>query len=72
MINSETIVGIFDIDISTIEKRLRDYLTAAQKEQKIVDTAEDLPKSFIVTDDKVYISGLSSGILKQRCKQISW
>ncbi|MCL1829838.1 MAG: DUF370 domain-containing protein [Oscillospiraceae bacterium] len=66
ILNSEEIIGIFDIDISTIEKRMRDYLTVMQREGHIVDAAEDLPQSFILTEEKVYISGLSTGILKQR------
>ena len=70
MLNSKEIVGIFDIDMCSIEKRLRDYLAHVQRAHGIVDTAEDLPQSFIVTKDKVYVSGLSTGILKNRIEQV--
>ena len=70
MIKDEEIIGIFDIDICTVEKRLRDYLRDVQQEGNITEVAEDLPQSFIVTKDRVYISGISTGILRQRTRQI--
>ena len=69
MVNGEDIIGVFDIDICSVEKKLRDFLSYTQKEGRIIDTAEDLPSSFIVTKDTVYISGLSTGILKHRIEQ---
>ena len=69
VLNSEDIIGIFDIDICTIEKRMRDFLSLYQREGNIVETAEDLPQSFIVTNEKIYISGLSTGILQQRSER---
>ena len=71
MINSQNIIGIFDIDICTIEQRLRDFLSEKQRKGDIVDVAEDLPGTFIVTNDKVYISGLSSTTLRQRVEHLN-
>jgi len=72
MLRGVDIIGVFDIDICTVEKRLRDYLSQEQRDGGIVETAEDLPSSFIVTKDKVYISGLSSGILRQRVQHATY
>lgn len=70
LLNSNDIIGIFDIDMCSIERRFRDYLLYTQRENIIVDAAEDLPSSFIVTTDRVYISGISTGTLRQRSRQV--
>jgi len=68
MLNSEEIIGVFDIEQCSVSKRARDFLYDNQRQDKIVNAAEDLPKSFIVTEGKLYISGLSPNVLKQRIK----
>ncbi len=48
MISQRDIVGIFDLDTSTVETATRDYLTSAQKAGQVVDVGENLPKSFVL------------------------
>lgn len=67
----EDIIGVFDLDKVTVFKSNRIYLSNMQKRGKIVNTTENLPKSFIVLkdgkDDKIYLSQLlPSTILKRR------
>lgn len=66
------IVAIFDMDNTTISKHSRNFLAQAQKNGQVVDTSEDLPKSYIVTNTggktKVYISSVSSQTLLKRAK----
>ena len=70
VINQNEIVGIFDIDNTTVSKITRDYLSHAQKSGEIFDVSGELPKSFVVcrTDGKttVYISQLSPATLLKR------
>ena len=42
------IIGIFDMDTSTIGKITKDFLYEAEKKNLIESVAEELPKSFIV------------------------
>lgn len=64
---AEDIVGIFDIDNTTVSKKTRDYLSQAEKEDRVVYVSAELPKSFIVCKDKkVYISQISSTTLLKR------
>lgn len=64
---AEDIVGIFDIDNTTVSKKTRDYLSQAEKEDRVVYVSAELPKSFIVCKDKkVYISQISSSTLLKR------
>lgn len=69
---TDNILGIFDLDTTTISKHTRDFLAKSEKEKKVVNVSEELPKSFIVCTDKkkgtekVYISQLSSQTLCKR------
>ncbi len=70
-VNKDDIVGIFDMDTSTVSKTTRDYLWAAEKSGKVVNVSTELPKSFVVCIDKagkttVYISQISSATLLKR------
>ncbi len=72
VISTENLVGIFDMDNTTVSKTTRDYLAKMQKDKKIVDVSFDLPKSFILCRDKktgedvVYISPISTQTLLKR------
>lgn len=52
VIRTDSVIGIFDLDNSTVMKSTRDYLNKAQKDGDIVNVSDELPKSFTVTEDK--------------------
>ncbi|MDD6734886.1 MAG: DUF370 domain-containing protein [Clostridiales bacterium] len=66
------IIGIFDMDNTTVSYQTRDFLAAAQKNGTVIDVTEDLPKSFIIVKKGgkilVYISSLASRTLLKRAK----
>lgn len=70
VINTEKIVAMFDIDACTVSKKTRDFLAAAQKNGEVINVSYELPRSFIVCNDKgktsVYISQLSTKTLSRR------
>lgn len=66
VLKTSDITGIFDIDKTTVNKATRDFLSKAQKENRVISTSYDLPKSFIVTKDKIYISPLNTSTLLKR------
>lgn len=72
VIRTDSILGIFDLDTSTISKNTRNYLTEAEKQRRVINVSYELPKSFIVCCDNgkytVYISQLSSHTLLKRNK----
>lgn len=74
IVRSRDIVGIFDMDTTTVMKSSRTFLNRAEKEKETVTVSYELPKSFIVTRAKgakrktVYISQLSSTTLENRSK----
>ena len=70
VIRINNIIGIFDLDNTTVSKKTREYLARAQKDGCVVNVSYELPKSFIVCEEnkekKIYISQLSSQTLYRR------
>lgn len=69
VVSTKHIIGIFDLDITTISKHTRNYLSKKEKEGKVVNVSIELPKSYIVCKNKttvVYISQLSAQTLLKR------
>ena len=71
VINFDDIIGIFDLDTTTVSKNTRNYLSKAEKSGIVENVCYDLPKSFIVCrtkkgEDKVYIAQISSTTLQKR------
>ena len=70
IINTNSIVGIFDMDSSTVKKSTRDFLYKKEKLGLTVNACSDLPKSFIVCKNfneyKIFITSLNSSTLFKR------
>lgn len=72
-IKTEDIIGVFDLDNTTVNKATRDYLNEAQKADVVKTVTFDLPKSFIVTEEngqrRVYISALNTATIYKRISE---
>lgn len=66
VIRDKEIIGIFDMDTSTVNKATRDFLSLAEKSGRTKYVNYDLPKSFILTDNKIYISPINTATLNKR------
>lgn len=64
------IIGIFDLETSTISQTTRDTLAAAQKSGRVVNVSMEMPKSFVLCGNgektTVYITQISSSTLLKR------
>ncbi len=65
------IIGIFDMENTTVMKKTIDYLNNAEKEKVVINVAPfELPKSFIVCQTpkgkRIYISPVSVGTVLRR------
>lgn len=69
VLRDKDIVAVFDMDKATVGKTTRDYLNAAQKSGKIIYAGYDLPKSFIVTKNKIYISPFNTATILKRAQK---
>ncbi len=66
MIRTREIIGIFDMDTATVAPATRDFLRRAEKDGRMVNITEEIPKSFVVTNDSksmVYVSQISTSAL---------
>ena len=70
VLDEEDIVAIFDLDNSSQSHITRKYLAAAEKAGQVVNAAEDIPKSFVVTErkgeKKLYLSQIATSTLLKR------
>ena len=70
VVRTEDIVGVFDMDNSTVSRHTRLFLSKAQKENRVRNVSMELPKSFIVCErdgrQTVYISQIAPSTLLRR------
>ncbi|MCL2068264.1 MAG: DUF370 domain-containing protein [Oscillospiraceae bacterium] len=59
------VIGIFDLENTTVSRITRDYLASAQKNMRIIEVSAELPKSYVIC------SGGSSGKVLVYLSQIS-
>lgn len=69
VLRKSSIIGIFDMDNATVSHISRKFLIGAEKRNKLIVVTDDIPKSFILTDDGVYLSQISSSALLGRADQ---
>lgn len=66
------IIGIFDMDNTTVSRQGRGFLPKAEQDGALIYSADDLPKSYVVTErdgkTTVYLSSFSSKLLISRAK----
>ncbi len=65
------IIGIFDMDtISPKQTDMIHFLAKAEEDGRAEYISDDIPKSVIVTVDRVYFSPISSATLQKRIKEM--
>ena len=69
-VRDRTVIGIFDLDNCSYEKRTREFLSRAEQEGEIVPVTDDLPKSFLLTSEygmsRVYLTQFNTATLEKR------
>ncbi len=72
-VRDRSIIGIFDLDGASRSKKTMEYLESAEQEGGLISVTEDLPKSFLVTEEygmeRVYFTQLSAATLEKRVKR---
>ncbi len=70
VVSSEDVIGIFDLDSTTVSKHTRNFLNKAEKKGEVITVSYELPKSFAICgkkgNTKIYISQLASSTLLKR------
>ncbi len=72
VVRTDSIIGIFDLDITSQSYRTRRFLAMAEKAGQVINAAEDLPKSFVLCQDgkknTIYLSQVAAATLLRRCE----
>ena len=70
-VRESSVIGIFDLDNTTISKKSQEFLNTAEKNGEVVP-CDDLPKSFVLTTEygfnRVYLTALNTYTLDKRIK----
>ena len=66
----KTVVAVFDLDNTTTGRDTKAFLNTAQKNGCVYDVCEDIPKAFVLCEEKdeikVYITQVSTATLRKR------
>ena len=69
-VREKSIIGIFDLDNTTVSKHTRYFLELAEQEGQVISVCDDLPKAFVVTAEygipRVYLTQFSASTLEKR------
>lgn len=69
-VRDSSIIGIFDLDNTTVSKDTRAFLRQAEQEGQVVSVAEDLPKAFVLTAEygmpRIWLTQFSAATLEKR------
>ena len=69
VLNDRDIIGIFNLETTTVSPRGREFLNYAQKNGAVVSLSDDLPQCYVLADapvDTGSLSEMSSASMKRR------
>ncbi len=73
LVRDDEILGIFDLDITSQSHLTRKFLSMADKAGRVLNAAEDIPKSFVLCGAKgktrIYLSQMASATLFKRAEE---
>ena len=74
VILTKDIIGIFDLDNTTVSKITRDMLRQSEENESVVPIGFEIPKTFVVCSDqdktnRVYLSPVTPATLTRRIQK---
>ncbi|AZO93604.1 DUF370 domain-containing protein [Iocasia frigidifontis] len=69
MIPIRDIVMIGDITSTTDSQNTKDFFSVSEEEGFVIDYSDNNPKSFVLTEETIYISMISSSTLAKRIRE---
>ena len=70
LLNEKNILGIFDMETTTVSHITRDFLAEIQKKRRIVNIFDEIPKTFVVYCEDgqitVYLTQFSTTTILKR------
>jgi hypothetical protein len=74
-VSDNSIIGIFDIENTSVSRHTREFLAAAGKNNSTVYVSYEMPKAYVLCSDKtegdkIYITQVSPLTLKKRAENV--
>ncbi|MEC9489150.1 MAG: extracellular matrix/biofilm biosynthesis regulator RemA family protein [Halanaerobium sp.] len=69
MIPLKDIVMLADLESTTQSQKTREFLKTAREEGFVEDLSGGEPKSFVIANEKVYLSLISTNTLEKRAQE---
>lgn len=70
-LRTSAIIGIFDLDNTSLSRRTQDFLAKAERDGLVVP-CDDLPKAFVLTAEyglnRLYLTSLNTSTLEKRLR----
>lgn len=74
VVNTKNIISILDLESTSVSKFSKEFLKMMEEEGFVRNVSEELPKSFVVCEEKgqsvIYITNISTKTLSGRIKRI--
>ncbi len=74
LLPKSSIIGVFDLEITSQSKRTRAFLAQKERANHVINVCDDIPRSFVVTRDgnreRIYISQISTQTLQKRSEEL--
>ena len=67
-VRKSEVIGIFDIEETSVSRITADFLNSEQKLGRVVSISNDMPKAFVVCEKNTYITNVSNDTLNKRCR----
>lgn len=59
VLDKRDVIGVFDMDTATVSPDSRRFLRESEQKKKLRSVAKDIPKSFVLTENAVYLASLA-------------
>lgn len=74
ILRKKDIIGVFDLETTSISKKTREFLRINDKKGTISYISDEIPKTYIICSsekkEKVYMTQISSNTLHKRAERI--
>lgn len=73
VVKHSSIIGIFDLESTSVSKITRGFLSSMEKKGRVVNVSTELPASYVLCCERgvntLYISQISTATLLKRAKE---
>lgn len=62
------VIGVFDLDNASQTRDTRRFLAESERRGEVISEGDALPRSFVLTDEAVILTSITTGTLARRLK----